>query len=173
MSSLRVIVGRGHGRMPPGEYDIVAPEMKWRCRTEADVAATIRPLRAAGRRILIRNLDWDLHPTDQKQIITDLRDVLRDVDADITVTTNSPYMVDAFHHDEVFIAREGRMACMTQHPDFHKWRWVMGPGEMWTFLGESWVLEFDDASQYRIRLLPMSNACGSGKRSGTSAEPGG
>ena len=36
---------------------------------------------------------------------------------------------------------EAHCACLSESPDFEKWKDEMSPGEIWSVLGEEWVLK--------------------------------
>lgn len=76
-----------------------------------------------------------------------LREVLAmDPDLQIVATSHSPYLLDHFEAQEVLVTAvhaDGSTACapLTAHPDFNRWKNTTRPGEMWSFLGEDWVVE--------------------------------
>ncbi|MCK6546146.1 AAA family ATPase [Myxococcota bacterium] len=102
---------------------------------------------AGGQRalVLIDDLDQGLHPRAQGDIVSCLRGILdAQPSLQIVATTHSPYLLDFFRPEEVRLMTLGddgfaRVARLTDHPEFERWKDVMAPGELWSALGEDWV----------------------------------
>jgi len=101
------------------------------------------------RLLLLDDIDKALHPTAQGELVAQLRRVLTmDPHLQIVATSHSPYLLDHFKPDEVIVTAvrsDGSTACapLTNHPEFK--RWTSTPtGELWSFLGETWVLAQTD-----------------------------
>jgi predicted ATPase len=104
---------------------------------------------AGGRKalFLIDDIDQGLHPLAQKELVSLLRTIL-DVNEgyQIIATTHSPYLLACMRPEEVLCMHLGedgfsRMASLTAHPDFEKWKDEMNPGEFWSLFGDEWVVK--------------------------------
>lgn len=97
------------------------------------------------RLVLLDDLDRGLHPLAQKELVVLLKQLLeKNKDLQILATSHSPYLVDHLEPSEVrltAVSPEGfaRIACLTDHPDFERWKGQMAPGEFWSLVGESWA----------------------------------
>ncbi len=107
--------------------------------------AAIESTRARSALLLIDDLDQGLHPRAQVELIGQLRK-LQEVkpDLQIVATSHSPYLLDCLAPREVRIVAVGsdhtaRIAKLTDHPEYERWKDVMAPGEFWSSVGESWV----------------------------------
>lgn len=95
---------------------------------------------------LLDDIDRGLHPSAQAQLVDTLRRFLTlDPELQIVCTTHSPYLLDKLAPEEIRILsldpeRRTRVMPLTRHPDYEKWRYGIQTGEMWTTLGESWVV---------------------------------
>lgn len=68
-----------------------------------------------------------IHPTDM-------------VALDYDCFTNNPCLIDQYQFINIFVVSlRGNVACITEHPSFKAWEAEFNSGELWTFLGESWV----------------------------------
>ncbi len=102
----------------------------------------------AGRSalVLIDDIDQNLHPRAQAELVVVLRAVLdANPGLQIVATGHSPYLLDHMQPDEVrLMALDdqglGHVASLTEHPEFERWRGVMLPGEFWSSVGDAWVL---------------------------------
>lgn len=94
---------------------------------------------------LIDDLDQGLHPLAQKELVTLLRLILKtNENYQIIATSHSPYLVACMKPEEVLCMHLGddglsRMAPLTAHPDFDRWKDEMNPGEFWSLFGDDWV----------------------------------
>jgi hypothetical protein len=99
------------------------------------------------RLVLIDELERGLHPKALGTLVAQIREVQKQFpDLQVVATTHSPYLVDCFKPEEVVLTAIGedgsvRAACLNEHPDFEKWKNEMKPGEFWSTVGESWVLQ--------------------------------
>ena len=53
--------------------------------------------------------------------------------------SNNPYFVSCFEHENVFVCGKEHITCITEHPNYKKWKDEMDSGELWSLWGESWV----------------------------------
>lgn len=96
--------------------------------------------------VLLDDLDHGLHLTAQFEVISLLRRLLaaRD-DLQIVATTHSPYLLDAFTPDEVYVMALdadgfGHARRLDEMPDFELAKRGLQTGEIWASVGEAWVL---------------------------------
>lgn len=98
------------------------------------------------RLILLDDVDQALHPRAQGELVAQIRRVLAErPDLQIVATSHSPYLLDHFSPEEVLITAtrpDGSTACasLSQHPDLARWQDTAKTGELWSFVGEDWVL---------------------------------
>jgi hypothetical protein len=98
------------------------------------------------RLLLLDDIDKALHPRAQEELIAQLRKVLAmDPGLQIVATSHSPYLLDHFDPEEVLVTAlrpDGSTACapLTEHPDFERWKSTTRTGELWSFVGEDWVV---------------------------------
>ncbi len=96
--------------------------------------------------LLIDNLERGLHPMTTQDLANALRDLQKEFpNLQIVATTHSTYLLDAFEVKEVRVAALDPqlgtvVACLNEAPDFEKWNAVLETGELWSYMGESWVL---------------------------------
>ncbi len=94
---------------------------------------------------LIDDIDQGLHPLAQKELVALLRSTLEvNEHYQIIATTHSPYLLACMQPQEVLCMHLGedglsRMAPLTDHPDFERWKDEMNPGEFWSLFGDEWV----------------------------------
>lgn len=99
------------------------------------------------RLLLLDDIDKALHPRAQSELVAQLRKVLEmDPALQIIATSHSPYLLDHFEAEGVLVTAvrpDGSTACapLTDHPDFNRWKSTTRPGEMWSFLGEDWIVQ--------------------------------
>jgi predicted ATPase len=97
--------------------------------------------------LLIDNLERGLHPMTTQDLANALRDLQKEFpNLQIVATTHSTYLLDAFEVKEVRVTaldpqRGTVIACLSEAPDFEKWNAVLKTGELWSHMGEKWVLE--------------------------------
>lgn len=96
--------------------------------------------------LLIDDLERGLHPMATRELIQVLRDLQKEnPNLQIVATTHSPDLVDQFEPKEVRVAaldpvRGTVVARLDESPDFEKWYAVLETGEVWSHMGENWVL---------------------------------
>lgn len=99
------------------------------------------------RVLLLDDIDKALHPRAQGELVTQLRAVqAMDPGLQIVATSHSPYLIDHVEPNEVLVAAvspDGATACapLTAHKDFERWKGTTQSGELWSFLGEDWVMQ--------------------------------
>lgn len=101
----------------------------------------------AGKRalVLIDDIDQGLHPLAQRELVGLLRKFQEaNPDTQILASTHSPYLLACVKPEEVLCMHLGedglsRMAPLTDHPDFERWKDEMNPGEFWSLFGDEWV----------------------------------
>lgn len=98
--------------------------------------------------ILIENLERGLHPKALGNLISQVRALQsQNTDLQIVATSHSPYLLDYLEADEILLAspddEEGYsfVKALSEHPDYDRWKDVMAPGEFWSTVGESWVVQ--------------------------------
>ena len=97
--------------------------------------------------LLIDDIDQGLHPLAQRELIGMLRRIQNgNPGLQIIATTHSPYLVACVKPEEVLCMHLGedgfsRMAPLTAHPEFDRWKAEMNPGEFWSLFGDEWVLQ--------------------------------
>lgn len=101
----------------------------------------------ASALVLIDDIDQGLHPLAQKELVGILRRIQEsNPQLQIVATTHSPYLVACVQPEEVLCMNVGddglsRMAPLTSHPDYQRWKQDMNPGEFWSLFGDRWVAE--------------------------------
>jgi predicted ATPase len=97
--------------------------------------------------ILIENLERGLHPKALKDLIGQIRSLLtQNPKLQIVATSHSPYLLDYLQAEEILLTsldEDGyaSVKALTEHPDYDRWKDVMAPGEFWSTVGESWVVQ--------------------------------
>lgn len=97
--------------------------------------------------ILIENLERGLHPRALGDLITQIRSLLsHHPDLQIVATSHSPYLLDFLKADEILLTSPDEdgyssVKALSDHPDYDRWKDVMAPGEFWSTVGESWVVQ--------------------------------
>ena len=95
--------------------------------------------------LLIDDIDLRLHPKAQYELVTLLKEFLKEFpDLQIIATSHSPYMLDKLEPNEVRVTGLGAdgsvvVARLDEHPSFEKWKASMSPGEFWSHTGEEWL----------------------------------
>lgn len=97
-----------------------------------------------GFLILIDEIERGLHPRALGELISHLRRLAKDFNAQILATSHSPYLLDALETDEVRLTgflEDGSATIrkLSDHPEFDRWKDVMTPGEFWSTVGEDWI----------------------------------
>lgn len=97
--------------------------------------------------LLIDDLERGLHPRAIGDLIQQLRKIQElDPELQIVATSHSPYLLDYLKAEEVLLTtldEDGyaAVARLTDHPEYERWKDVMAPGELWSTVGESWIVE--------------------------------
>ena len=99
------------------------------------------------RLLLLDDIDRALHPKAQGDLIALLRKLMAKFpEMQIVATSHSPYLLDHLQPEEVRLTTlkdDGTVAAgrLDEHPEFEKWRETMTPGEFWSMVGESWLVD--------------------------------
>ncbi len=99
------------------------------------------------RLLLLDDIDRALHPKAQGDLVALLRRLLdKFPEMQIVATSHSPYLLDHLHPKEIRLTTlkaDGTVAAgrLDEHPEFEKWRETMTPGEFWSMVGESWLVD--------------------------------
>lgn len=99
------------------------------------------------RLLLLDDIDRALHPKAQGDLVALLRRLLdKFAEMQIVATSHSPYLLDHLHPEEIRLTTlkaDGTVAAgrLDEHPEFEKWRETMTPGEFWSMVGESWLVD--------------------------------
>jgi predicted ATPase len=99
--------------------------------------------------LLIDDIDLRLHPKAQYELVTLLKEFLKEFpELQIIATSHSPYMLDKLEPNEVRVTGLGEdgsvvVARLDEHPSFEKWKATMSPGEFWSHTGEDWLKSLD------------------------------
>jgi predicted ATPase len=94
---------------------------------------------------LIDDLERGLHPKALGHYIDQLRILQKqDPELQIIATSHSPYLLDYLRAEEVLLTSLDEngytvVKSLTDHPDYERWKEVMGPGEFWSTVGEDWI----------------------------------
>ena len=95
--------------------------------------------------VLIDDIDSDLHPKAQGELMQQIRALMDHLPGlQIIASTHSPYLLDHVRAQEVRILTASpetgtRIAKLTDHEDYERWKDEMSPGEFWSTVGEDWV----------------------------------
>lgn len=101
--------------------------------------------------ILLDDLDRALHPKAQWDLVACLRRFLeQNSDVQILCTTHSPYLLEVFKPEEIRIMTsnsENYSVCkrLVDHPRWEEFKDMVSPGEFWSDVGESWLLDEEPA----------------------------
>jgi predicted ATPase len=96
------------------------------------------------RLLLVDDLDRGLHLGAQTRLVRSLQALLAQrPDLQIIASTHSPFLLQEVPATSVRVmglTPEGvRCRKLVDHPDYEKWKAVLGTGEIWANLGEEWV----------------------------------
>jgi AAA15 family ATPase/GTPase len=103
--------------------------------------------------VLLDDIERGLHPRAIKDLIAQLRALQQlNPGLQIVATTHSPYLLDYLEPQEIRVATMGddggmRIAPLTSHPEYERWKDAMAPGEFWSHVGESWVKNLEPEVQ--------------------------
>ncbi|EYF05200.1 AAA family ATPase [Chondromyces apiculatus] len=99
------------------------------------------------RLLLLDDIDQALHPRAQGALVLQIGRILEArPDLQIIATSHSPYLLDHLDPEQVLLTAikpDGSTACagLSEHPDLARWRDIAKTGELWSFVGEDWLLE--------------------------------
>jgi predicted ATPase len=97
--------------------------------------------------VLIENLERGLHPKALQDLVLQIRSLQeQNPRLQIVATSHSPYLLDFVEADEILLTsldEEGYASVrpLSEHPEYDRWKDVMAPGEFWSTVGESWVVQ--------------------------------
>jgi predicted ATPase len=151
----------------PGKPDVIGKKLVFDFENAADVSAefvsegtliSLALLAAtAGATdnhiVLLDDIERGLHPRAIKDLISQLRALQQlNPGLQIVATTHSPYLLDYLEPQEIRVATMGddggmRIAPLTSHPEYERWKDAMAPGEFWSHVGESWVKNLEPEVQ--------------------------
>jgi predicted ATPase len=103
--------------------------------------------------IMLDDVELGLHPKAQRDLIRHLEKVQkRRTDLQILVSTHSPYVVDEFEAEDVWVFAPDSEGCavtkrLSDHPDAKRALDVLTTGEFWSAQGEPWVLAREPTSR--------------------------
>lgn len=109
--------------------------------------------------IMIDDVDDGLHPKAQRDLIRQLRRIQEThPKLQILVSTHSPYVVDEFKAEDVWVFAPDKDGCavtkrLSDHPDAKRALEVLTTGEFWSAEGEPWVLD-DEEPTARVAEEP-------------------
>ena len=108
--------------------------------------------------IMLDDVELGLHPKAQRDLIRQLRRIQEThPKLQILVSTHSPYVVDEFKAEDVWVFAPDKEGCavakrLSEHPDAKRALEVLTTGEFWSAEGEPWVL--DDEPTARVAEEP-------------------
>jgi predicted ATPase len=97
--------------------------------------------------VLIENLERGLHPKALRNLVDQIRLLQKqNPRLQVIATSHSPYLLDYLEADEILLTsldEDGyaSVRALSEHPDYDRWKDVMAPGEFWSTVGESWVVQ--------------------------------
>ena len=97
--------------------------------------------------VLIENLERGLHPKALQDLVRQIRTLQeQNPKLQVIATSHSPYLLDYLEADEILLTsldEDGYASVkpLTEHPEYDRWKDVMAPGEFWSTVGESWVVQ--------------------------------
>ena len=116
----------------------------------------------APRVVLLDDLDRDLHPKAQMELVGVLRKLLTQFpDLQIIATSHSPYILNQLAWNEVRVTGlrdDGSAICapLEDHPEVERWREAMTPGEFWSHIGDDWVKKLDKPQAEQPQPAPVA-----------------
>jgi predicted ATPase len=96
--------------------------------------------------ILLDDIEQGLHPKAQRDILKIIREFLKDRPfLQIIMTTHSPYVVDEVDVSDIWLLNgisQGKICAkrLDSYPDTEKALQVLTTGELWSSIGEEWVV---------------------------------
>jgi len=109
--------------------------------------------------IMLDDVELGLHPKAQRDLIRQLRRIQEThPKLQILVSTHSPYVVDEFKAEDVWVFAPDKEGCavtkrLSEHPDAKRALEVLTTGEFWSAEGEPWVLN-DEEPMARVAEEP-------------------
>ena len=100
--------------------------------------------------IMLDDVELGLHPKAQRDLIRQLRRIQEThPKLQILVSTHSPYVVDEFKAEDVWVFAPDKEGCavaklLSDHPDAKRALEVLTTGEFWSAEGEPWVLNDEE-----------------------------
>lgn len=97
--------------------------------------------------VLIENLERGLHPKALQALVRQIRSLQeQNPQLQIVATSHSPYLLDFVEADEILLTSldengYASVRALSEHPEYDRWKDVMAPGEFWSTVGESWVVQ--------------------------------
>jgi predicted ATPase len=97
--------------------------------------------------VLIENLERGLHPKALQDLVRQIRTLQQqNPGLQVVATSHSPYLLDYVEAGEILLTsldEDGyaSVKSLTEHPEYDRWKDVMAPGEFWSTVGESWVVQ--------------------------------
>ncbi len=97
--------------------------------------------------IMLDDVEFGLHPKAQRDLIRQLRRIQEThPKLQIIVSTHSPYIVDEFKAEDVWVFAPDKEGCavakrLSEHPEAKRALEVLTTGEFWSAEGEPWVLD--------------------------------
>jgi predicted ATPase len=97
--------------------------------------------------VLIENLERGLHPKALRDLVDQIRLLQKqNPRLQVVATSHSPYLLDYLEADEILLTsldEDGyaSVKALSEHPEYDRWKDVMAPGEFWSTVGESWVVQ--------------------------------
>jgi predicted ATPase len=97
--------------------------------------------------VLIENLERGLHPKALRDLVDQIRLLQKqNPKLQVVATSHSPYLLDYVEADEILLTSLGEdgyasVKALSEHPEYDRWKDVMAPGEFWSTVGESWVVQ--------------------------------
>lgn len=129
--------------------DAVFREAQWRgarfCRPRHDCGLSRARNTPTQGTALLRNIEHGLHPTQQKQLMTDLRRHLAThPELQIIAATHSPFILDECRPEEIHVLHQApsgfvHAATLDNHPRYAYLHRTLSNGEIWVSEGEEWV----------------------------------
>ncbi len=97
--------------------------------------------------VLIENLEREFHPKALRDLVSQIRLLQKqNPRLQVVATSHSPYLLDYLEVDEILLTsldEDGyaSVRVLSEHPEYDRWKDVMAPGEFWSTVGESWVVQ--------------------------------
>lgn len=93
---------------------------------------------------LLDDIDMRLHPRAQGELVKIIRRILSEgATRQFIGTTHSPFFLQHLKPEEVVVVESTSRGSVARrldaHPEYAKWKNVMGVGEFWSWAGEAWA----------------------------------